>query len=104
MAEKKTRTKIIPLHDRVVIAKEEHDTQTKSGIYIPENTKEEKPESGVVIAVGPGKLLEDGTRLKMSVSAGDTVLFSKYSPEEVVVDGKNYIVVREESILGIIKQ
>lgn len=103
MAGKKSDLRILPLHDRVVIAKEERDTKTRSGIYIPETAKEEKPESGTVVAVGPGRLLDDGSRASMTVSVGDTVLFSKYAPEEIMVDGMNYIVIREDSILAIIK-
>lgn len=94
--------KLEPLHDRVVIKAKQSGGKTDSGIYIPDTASKDKPEQGEVIAVGPGKVV-DGTLVPMTVKKGDTVLFSKYSPDEVEIDGETYLVVREESLLAIIK-
>ncbi len=98
--------KITPLHDRVLIEpmEKEKGGKTKSGIYLPETVDKERPEQGKIVAVGPGKFDEDGKRrIPMSVKVGDTVLFTKYGPSEIKVDGKEYLIAREEDILGIIK-
>lgn len=98
-----SKTKIIPLGDRVLVRALKDDVQkTKSGIIIPETVSKERPEQGQVVAVGEGKF-DDGVRVPMTVQVGDTVLFSKYGPEEIKVDGEEYLIVREESILAIIK-
>ena len=77
--------------------------KTKAGIYLPETADKERPEQGKVIAVGPGKFDEDGKkRIPMSVKKGDTVLFTKYGPNEVKVDDKEYLIAREEDVLAII--
>lgn len=95
---------LIPLSDRVVVQISNREDRTASGIYIPETAKEDKPEQGTVIAVGPGKWNEDGDkRIAMAVSVGDTVLFSKYGPDEVSVKGEKYLVIREDSILAVIR-
>lgn len=96
--------KIHPLNDHVVVKPLKQEEVTKSGIVLPDTAREEKPEQGEVIAVGPGKLLENGTRAPMSVKPGDKVLFTKYSPDEVEIDDEDYLVVQEEKILGIIEQ
>ncbi len=95
--------KIRPLNDHVVIKPLKQEEVTKSGIVLPDTAREEKPEQGEVIAVGPGKLLDNGQRSSMSVKPGDTVLFTKYAPDEVEVDGDEYLVVEEEKILGILE-
>ena len=97
--------KVQPLGDRVVIEPAEKDgaNKTKSGIYLPETMNKERPEQGKVIAVGPGKLSDEGKRIPMGVKAGDTVLFTKYGPNEIKVDGKEYLIAREEDILAILK-
>ena len=98
--------KITPLHDRVLIepADKEKGGKTKSGIYLPETVSKDRPEEGVVIAVGPGKFDEDGKRrIPMAVKKGDRVLFTKYGPNEIKVDGKEYLIAREEDILAILK-
>jgi chaperonin GroES len=95
-------TKLEPLHDRVVIKAKQSGGKTDSGIYIPDTASKEKPEQGEVVAVGPGKVF-DGELIPMTVKKGDTVLFSKYSPDEVEIDGQNYLIVREESLLAIVK-
>ncbi len=106
MAETNTSgSPIRPLGDRVVVrplTEVEAGTVSASGIIIPETAKKEKPEQGVVVAVGAGKWNEDGdARLAMDVAVGDRVVFSKYGFDEVKVDGKEYFIVSESSILGI---
>ena len=95
----------MPLGDRVVVKLfTEQEKKTKSGILIPETVSKERPEQGKVVAVGEGRWNEDGdARVKMSVKIGDTVLFSKYGPDEVKIDGEEYYVLREDSILAVIK-
>ncbi len=94
---------IKPLSDRVVLEQVSPEETTKSGIILPGTIEKEKPEQGKVIAVGAGRLLKDGTHAKMEVKVGDKVLFSRYSPTEVKISGKEYLVVKEEDILGIIE-
>lgn len=96
---------IQPLGDRVLvrpIAETELGSKTKSGIFIPETIQKERSEHGVVVAVGPGKIGEDGKHLPMSVKVGQTVLFTKYGPDEIKVDGKEYFILSESNILAII--
>lgn len=97
--------KIIPLADRVVIEpqKEEKGGKTKAGIYLPETVDKERPEQGKVIAVGPGKMRDEGKRIPPSVKKGDVVLFTKYGPNEIKVDEKEYLIAREEDILAILE-
>ena len=92
---------IKPLGDRVVIKVSEGDMKTASGIVLPDTAKE-KPQEGEVVAVGTGKMLDNGTRAQMEVKTGDRVLFSKYSGSEVKVDEQNYLVIRESDILAIL--
>ncbi len=92
---------IKPLGERVVIEVAEGDVKTASGIVLPDTAKE-KPQKGKVVAVGTGKLLDNGQRAAMEVKAGDTVVFSKYSGSEVKVDDKEYLIVRESDILAIL--
>jgi chaperonin GroES len=89
-----------PLHDRVVVKRIEEEERTKGGIIIPDTAKE-KPQEGRVVAVGPGRS-EDGKVIKPDVKAGDRILFGKYSGTEVVLDGEEHVIMREEDILGII--
>ena len=95
--------KIRPLNDHVVIKPLKQEEVTKSGIVLPDTAREEKPEQGDVLAVGPGKLLENGQRAPIGVRVGDRVLFTKYSPDEVEIDGEEYLVISEEKILGIVE-
>ena len=95
-------TKIKPLNDKIIVKAIKENDVTKSGIVLPQ-TAEEKPEKGEVIAVGPGKLLENGQRSKPDVKVGDTVVFKKYSPDEIKVDGKEYLIISEEDILAVIQ-
>lgn len=93
-----------PLGDRVVIepTNREKGGKTAAGIFLPETVNKERPEQGKIVAVGPGKVTEDGKRLPMNVKTGDVVLFTKYGPSEIKVDEKEYLIAREEDILAII--
>jgi chaperonin GroES len=93
--------KIKPLQDRVIIKRLEEEQKTAGGIIIPDTAKE-KPQQGKVLAVGPGKVLDSGTRLDLTVKEGDIVLFGKYSGSEVKIDGDEVLIMREDDILGII--
>ena len=93
--------KIQPLSDRVVVQAQDAEEQTASGLYIPDTAKE-KPQRGVVLAVGPGRV-ENGTKIDMTVKAGDVVLYGKYSGTEVTIDDQEYMIMRESDILGIIQ-
>ncbi len=94
--------KLEPLNDRVLVKRLESEEKTAGGLYIPDTAKE-KPSKGQVIAVGPGKLGDDGKRVALAVKAGDEVLFNKYAGTEVKLDGVDHLVMREEDILAIIK-
>src|SRR6476620_10080719 len=97
-------TKIKPLHDRVIVRRiEDNVNQTAGGLFIPDTAKE-KPQEGEVIAAGEGKYKEDGTRQTLDVKAGDRVLFGKYSGSEVKLDVEEFIIMREDEILGIINR
>ena len=97
-------TNIKPLHDRVIIRRIEDSTdKTAGGLFIPDTAKE-KPQEGEVIAAGEGKYKEDGTRQPLDVKAGDRVLFGKYSGSEIKLDGEEFIIMREDEILGIIER
>ena len=95
--------KLRPLHDRVLIKRVESETTTKGGIIIPDNAKE-KPLEGEVVAVGTGRVLEDGTVRALQVKEGNRVLFSKYSETEVKIDGQTFLLLREDDLLGIIEK
>ena len=94
--------KIRPLQDRVIVRRVKEEEKTKGGLYIPDTAKE-KPVEGTVLAVGNGKILEDGTVRKLDVKAGDRVLFGKYSGTEVKVEGEEHLILREDDILGVIE-
>lgn len=97
-------TKIKPLHDRVIVRRiEESADKTAGGLYIPDSAKE-KPQEGEVIAAGEGKYKEDGTRQTLDVKEGDRVLFGKYSGSEIKLDGEEFLIMREDEILGIIER
>ena len=97
-------TNITPLHDRVIIKRiEDNVNQTAGGLFIPDTAKE-KPQEGEVIAVGEGKYKEDGTRQTLDVKAGDRVLFGKYSGSEIKLDGEEFLIMREDEILGVISR
>ena len=103
MAETATtpKTNIRPLGDRVVVRAVEREEQTKSGIYLPD-TVQEKPQEAVVVAVGNGKLLDNGTRIPIDLKVGDRVLYSKYAGTEVKQLDQEYLILRESDILGVI--
>lgn len=91
-----------PLSDHVIVKAIEEDSTTKSGIVLPDSAKE-KSQKGEVIAVGPGKLLDNGQRATMEVQVGNTVLFAKYGPNEVNIDGEDYLILTESDIYAIIQ-
>jgi chaperonin GroES len=93
--------KIRPLHDRVIVQRLEEEEKTKGGIIIPDSAKE-KPQEGKVIAVGPGKILENGTKIALDVKVGDKILFGKYSGTEIKIEGEEFLMMREDDILGVI--
>jgi chaperonin GroES len=95
--------KIRPLQDRVIVKRVEEEEKTKGGIIIPDTAKE-KPMEGKVIAVGKGKVLEDGKVHPLDIKAGDRVLFGKYSGTEVKIDGEEHLIMREDDILGVIEK
>jgi chaperonin GroES len=94
--------KIRPLQDRVIVRRLEEEEKTKGGIIIPDTAKE-KPQEGKVIAVGKGKVTEDGKVIPLDVKAGDKILFGKYSGTEIKVEGEELLIMREEDILGVIE-
>lgn len=94
--------KLKPLNDRVLVKRLEGEEVTKGGIIIPDSAKE-KPMKGEVVAVGPGKVDDDGKRMKMAVDKGDKVLFNKYAGTELKIDGEEFLVMREDDILAIIE-
>ena len=94
--------KIRPLQDRVIVRRVKEEEKTKGGLYIPDTAKE-KPIEGTVLAVGNGKVLEDGTVRKLDIKEGDRVLFGKYSGTEVKLEGEETLILREDDILGVIE-
>jgi chaperonin GroES len=101
MAPTASKTKLRPLHDRVLVKRIEEEEVRRGGIIIPDTAKE-KPQEGKVIAVGTGKVGEDGKRIPLDVKAGDRILFGKYSGSEVKIDDEEYLILREEDVLGIL--
>ncbi len=95
-------TKIRPLQDRLIVERTEGDDKTASGLYIPDTAKE-KPQQGRVIAVGKGKVSEDGRIQPLDVKKGDKILFGKYSGSEIKLDGSEYLIMREDDVLGVIE-
>jgi chaperonin GroES len=93
--------KLTPLNDKVIVRGISDDKTRKSGIVLPDTVDKERPEQGEVIAVGPGKILDNGQRQTPSVQVGQKVLFTKYSPNEIEVDGEEYLVISESDVLAI---
>ena len=91
-----------PLHDRILVQRTEEEEQKVGGIIIPDSAKE-KPQQGKVTAVGAGKADKDGKRIALDVKAGDLILFGKYSGQEIKLDGEDYIIMREDEVLGVIE-
>jgi chaperonin GroES len=94
--------KLKPLQDRILVQRVEEETTTKGGIIIPDTAKE-KPAEGKVIAVGNGKMGDDGKRMALEIKVGDRILFGKYSGTEVKIDGQEYLIMREDDVLGVIE-
>jgi chaperonin GroES len=104
MAEIKLDVKIKPLADRVVVKRlEEEEAKSPGGIIIPDTAKE-KPQKGIVVAVGPGRLDEKGNRIPMEVKVGDKVIFAKYAGSEVKIGGEEYLIMREDDILAVVEE
>jgi len=95
--------KMRPLQDRVIVKRVKEEDKTKGGLFIPDTAKE-KPIEGTVLAVGNGKVLEDGTVRKLDVKEGDRILFGKYSGTEVKLEGEEHLILREDDILGVIEK
>ena len=95
--------KIRPLQDRVIVKRVKEEEKTKGGLFIPDTAKE-KPIEALVVAVGNGKVLEDGTVRKLDIKEGDRVLFGKYSGNEIKLDGEEVLILREDDILGVIEK
>ena len=95
--------KVRPLHDRVIIERIEETEQRVGGIIIPDSAKE-KPQQGKIIAAGKGRIEKDGKVTPLDVKAGDTILFGKYAGQEIKIDGNEYLIMREEEVLGVIEK
>jgi len=93
--------KVKPLQDRILIKRVEEEAKTKGGIIIPDSAKE-KPQEGLVVAVGPGKVTENGTRVPCGVKEGDRILFGKYSGTEIKVEGVEHLILREDDVLAVL--
>ena len=93
--------KVRPLHDRIIVQRIDEGEQKIGGIIIPDSAKE-KPQQGKVIAAGAGKTKDDGKRLPLDVKAGDTILFGKYSGQEIKLDGEEYLIMREDEVLAVL--
>ncbi|MFH1116377.1 MAG: co-chaperone GroES [Pseudomonadota bacterium] len=94
--------KFRPLYDRILVERVESEEKTKGGIIVPD-TAQEKPQQGKVIAVGQGKRLEDGKLIPLEVKAGDTILFGKYSGSEIKIEGNEYLILKEDEVLGLVE-
>jgi chaperonin GroES len=94
--------KIEPLYDRILVKRIEEEEKTKGGIIIPDAAKE-KPQEGMVVAVGDGKVLDSGQKVALRVKAGDKILFGKYSGTEIKIDGEEHLILREDDVLAIVK-
>ena len=92
-----------PLGNHIIVKAQEEDTATKSGIVLPDTADKERPEKGEIVAVGPGRVLDNGQTEPMSVKVGDVVLFKKYSPDEIKVDSQDYLVLNESDVIAIIE-
>jgi chaperonin GroES len=95
--------KVRPLQDRILIKRVEEEGKSKGGIIIPDTAKE-KPQEGQVVAVGPGKVTDSGTRVAPEVKAGDRILFGKYSGTEIKIEGEEHLILREEDVLAVIQK
>ena len=103
MAATATKVSLRPLHDRILVERIEEEEQKVGGIIIPDSAKE-KPQQGKVIAVGAGKADKDGKRIPLDVQDGDTILFGKYSGQEIKIDGNEYLIMREDEVLAVVQK
>ena len=94
--------KVRPLYDRILIKRVEEEQKTAGGLFIPDTAKE-KPQQGLVVAVGNGKVQEDGTLRKLEVKAGDKILFSKYSGNDIKIEGTEHLILREDDVLAVLE-
>jgi chaperonin GroES len=94
--------KLKPLYDRILIKRVDEETKTAGGLFIPDTAKE-KPQQGLVVAVGNGKLQEDGSVRKLEVKSGDKILFSKYSGNEIKIDGTEHLILKEDDVLAVLE-
>lgn len=94
--------KLRPMDDRILVEPVEEETATSFGLVLPDTASKEKPQKGKVVAVGPGKLSDDGKRMPMSVKPGDTVLYTKYGPTEVKIEGKEIFFLQESDVLAVV--
>ncbi|MBU1126421.1 MAG: co-chaperone GroES [Patescibacteria group bacterium] len=92
-----------PITDHLVLKTIDQETTTASGIIIPETVDKERPEKGKVVAVGPGRVSDQGTRLPLEIKVGDTVVFKKYAPDEVKIDGEKYLVIKADDVMAVIE-
>ncbi len=97
-----TQTKIRPLQDRLIVKRIESEETTASGLYIPDTAKE-KPQQGKVVAIGKGKVRDDGTVQPLDLNAGDKILFGKYAGTEIKIDGEELLIMREDDVLGVVE-
>lgn len=97
----KAKTKLIPLGDRLVVQREVSEEKTAGGIFLPDSAKD-KPTRGVIISVGDGRILDDGSRAPLQVKAGDKVLFTSYAGEQIEVDGEEYLLMGESEVLAVL--
>ena len=95
--------KVRPLHDRILVKRIEEKETVKGGIIIPDTAKE-KPQEGLVVAVGNGKILDNGTKVNLEVKEGDHILFGKYSGSDIKIEGEEYLILREDEVLGILAE
>jgi chaperonin GroES len=94
--------KVRPLYDRILVKRVEEESKTAGGLFIPDTAKE-KPQQGLVVAVGNGKLQEDGSLRKLDVKAGDKILFTKYSGSDIKIDGTEHLILREDDVLALVE-
>ena len=99
---KKSKTTLQPLGDKVVVERDESESKTAGGIVLPDSSKE-KPSRGTIVAIGTGKLLDDGTRGEMQVKKGDRILFTSYAPETITIDDEEFLLMSESDILAVIE-
>ncbi len=97
------KIKVRPLNDRILVKRAAEETKTKGGIIIPDTASKEKPVEGEVIAVGNGRVLDNGTKIALEVKAGDKILFGKYAGTEIKISGDEFLMMREDDVLGVIE-